>query len=84
MKELGKVTGTTAERHAVVLCVDTPSIGDEVLDGGKRRIGRVIRIFGPVDAPYASVALNGDVSPSAGTKLYFNGANQNGKTKRRN
>ena len=84
MKVLGTVTGMTAGMHAVVTCSETPSIGDEVLDGKRRRIGRVYRIFGPVDAPYASVALDGDAAVESGTELYFNGAKQNGKTKRRN
>ena len=84
MKILGTVTGMTAGMHAVVMCAETPSIGDEVLDGKHRRVGRVYRIFGPVDAPYASVTLDGDSKLKAGTELYFNGANPNGKTKRRN
>ncbi len=84
MKVLGTVTGTTSGMHAVVACTDTPSIGDEVLDGKKRRIGRIQRIFGPVDAPFASVALDGNATVATGTELYYNGAKQNGKTKRRN
>ena len=84
MKELGTVTGSTPENRTVVLCKEAPSIGEIVLDGKKNRIGRIYKVFGPVDAPYASVTLNGDCSPSAGTKLYINGANENAKAKRRN
>lgn len=84
MKVLGTVTGMTAGMHAVVMCAETPSIGDEVLDGRHRRIGRVQRLFGPVDAPYASVTLDSETTIKPGTELYFNGAKPNGKTKRRN
>ena len=83
MKMLGVVEGISAEKRAVVLCTEAPGIGDEVLDGGKRRVGRVYKVFGPVDSPYASVTVNDGIRLLAGTKLYVNGGFPNGKAKRR-
>lgn len=84
MDFLGTVTETTSDGRAVVSASSTPETGDPVFDSSRRRIGKVIRIFGPVDGPYVSVELeNVDLSKLAGTELYTQGVKQNGKVKRR-
>ena len=84
MRMMGVIEGISADKRAVVLCSEAPDIGDEVLDGGKRRVGRVYKVFGPVEEPYASVTVNDGIRLLAGTKLYVNGGSPNGKAKRRN
>jgi len=84
MKAMGSVEGIAADGHIIVLCTEAPSPGEEVLDGGKRRVGRVYKVFGPVDAPYADIVAEKGISLLTGTKLYINGGSSNGKAKRRN
>jgi RNA-binding protein len=51
---------------------DPPEIGTVVVDDSLSRVGRVVDVFGPVDAPYVAVAPAGDAAPASlvGTKLY--------------
>ncbi len=84
MKPMGCVEGIAADGHVIVLCTEAPGLGDPVLDGGKRRVGRVYKVFGPVDAPYADVLPEKGIDFLKGTKLYYNGGSSNGKAKRRN
>ncbi|MDD2411021.1 MAG: Gar1/Naf1 family protein [Candidatus Methanomethylophilaceae archaeon] len=84
MDFLGTVAEITSDGKAVVLASASPETGDSVFDSRRRRIGKVVRLFGPVDGPYVSVELEG-VEPSelAGADLYTQGVKQNGKVKRR-
>ncbi|MDN5357162.1 MAG: H/ACA ribonucleoprotein complex subunit GAR1 [Candidatus Methanomethylophilaceae archaeon] len=84
MDFLGTVAEITSDGRAVVSASVLPEIGNPVFDSRKRRLGKVVRIFGPVDGPYVSVELeNVNVSELAGADLYTQGVKQNGKVKRR-
>ena len=84
MDFLGTVAEITSDGRAVVSASVPPEVGDPVFDSRKRRLGKVVRIFGPVDGPYVSVELeNVNVSELAGSDLYIQGVKQNGKVKRR-
>lgn len=83
MKCFGTVFGTSSDGNTVISCTETPNIGDDVYDGGRKRVGRIKRIFGPVDAPYAVMSTEGRRVP-AGSKLFIDGGPSNGKAKRRN
>ncbi len=62
-----------------------PNTGDSVFDSRQVRIGKVKRVFGPVDEPYTSVIPDDKsrISGLVGKKLYFEGEISNGKGKRR-
>lgn len=83
MKCFGSILGVRTDGNAVAACTEVPNIGDEVFDGGRKRVGRIKRIFGPVDAPYALLSTEGR-PVAAGLKLFINGGSPNGKAKRRN
>ncbi len=55
-KRLGSVVDLSYRGHLVVLCDFAPAEGAVVYDSQNRRAGRVVRVFGPVAAPYATVA----------------------------
>lgn len=64
MRRVGTVA-RTAQGLAVVRCEnqEPPDIGATVVDEDLETVGRVVDVFGPVEAPY--VAL----TPSDGTEL---------------
>ncbi len=82
-KQLGTVLGTMNGSRAVVRCPEAPDIGDAVADGSGRRIGRVSRVFGPVDKPYASVNLDEGAKVRKDTALYTVGGRKNGNRQKR-
>jgi RNA-binding protein len=47
--------------------------GIPVYDGGKRKLGRVVELMGPVKAPYASVAVVSSRSGKPGDPVYSEG-----------
>ena len=64
-----------------------PDIGDPVFDPDRNKIGTVKRIFGPVEGPFITVAVDSRAVPNkllGGKELYFTRRTQNGKDKRRN
>ncbi len=81
MDILGIVEGITFDGHALVRCENIPDLGAAVFDG-KRRIGTVRRLLGPVDSPYASVAGDGISRGLEGRKVFFDGG-RNGQTKKK-
>ncbi len=52
---LGKVSTIAYNGNLIIKAKFTPKIFSEVLDGSTKALGKVIRIFGPVDEPYLSV-----------------------------
>ncbi|MCL2510286.1 MAG: hypothetical protein FWF07_04315 [Methanomassiliicoccaceae archaeon] len=87
MDFLGIVDETADTGTAVVTCTgDTPDIGNHVFDSKKNKIGTVKRVFGPVNGPFVTVAVD-DAALLKGLKgkeLYVIKRTQNGKDKRRN
>lgn len=73
MQRVGTVS-RTAQGLAVVRWEGDgdPDIGLMVVDEGLDTVGRVVDVFGPVDAPYVAVTPTGDRSPASlvGQKLY--------------
>lgn len=85
MDFLGNVEEITSEGRIVVSASASPGMGDSVFDGRKRKIGKVVRIFGPVDGPYVSVVLEDGTAASGliGSVVYTQGVKHHGKGKRR-
>ena len=86
MEFLGEVETITHDGFLIVRGGGVPDGGDTVFDNRKRRIGRVKRIFGPVDKPYISVIPSDKSVLTAiiGRKTYFQGENRYAKGKRGN
>ncbi|MBR6203928.1 MAG: hypothetical protein IKQ60_02545 [Candidatus Methanomethylophilaceae archaeon] len=86
LERLGRVEEITNDGRLIVTCEALPDIGDPVFDSDRNRIGTVKRVFGPVDAPYASVApeKGPGTSDMKGTEIFYKERQQNGKNKRRN
>lgn len=87
MEFFGTVDGIGGNGTAIAVCTkDLPDIGNPVFDSKKNRIGTVRRIFGPVEEPFVTVAVD-DVAvlkKLKGMDLYTIRRTQNGKDKRRN
>lgn len=81
MDILGIIEGITSDGHALVRCENVPGLGATVFEG-KRRIGTVRRLLGPVDSPYASVSGDGIHPGLEGKKVFFDGG-RNGQTKKK-
>ncbi len=80
MDILGIVEGITSDGHALVRCENIPELGTSVFDG-KRRIGTVRRLLGPVDSPYASIVGDNINRGLVGRKVFFDGG-RNGQAKK--
>lgn len=52
---LGKVRGLGYNGKLIVKCKFAPRIESEVLDKKKTVVGKVARVFGPVNSPYISI-----------------------------
>jgi RNA-binding protein len=87
MEFLGIVDGTADSGIAVVRGTENiPDIGNPVFDPAGNKIGTVKRIFGPINEPFVTVAVD-DVAVLrglGGKELYTKRRIQNGKDKRRN
>ena len=83
MDFLGTVSEITSDGRVVVQAITPPDMGGPVFDVRNRRIGRVVRIFGPVDRPYVSVEVDDPSISLAGAELYTQEVKSNGKNKRR-
>jgi len=86
MRYLGTVQEVTSEGRLVVRGAFLPEPRSLVLDNRGKRLGRVRRVFGPVDSPYVSVDPIGDTSllRLIGRQTYIEGVDKDGKGKRRN
>jgi len=87
MEFLGVVDETSDSGTAVVICTgDVPDIGSHVFDSNRTKIGTVKRIFGPVNEPFITVAVEDAAAMKKlkGKELYITRRAQNDKDKRRN
>ena len=83
MDFLGIVSELTSDGKAVTIAAESPEMGDPVFNARKRKVGKIIRIFGPVDEPYVSVKADSPSDISVGMELYIQEARKNVKNKRR-
>ena len=83
MDFLGTVSEITSDGRAVVQTTKPPDMGGPVFDTRNRRIGKIVRIFGPVDRPFVSIQVEDTSISLAGTELYTQEVKNNGKNKRR-
>jgi RNA-binding protein len=85
MKVLGTVQEISCDGRMIVRGDITPPPRAKVVDNRKNTLGKVRRIFGPVDSPYISVDTTDEISLMGmiGKQVYFEGVDNNGKGKRR-
>ena len=85
MDVLGIVENVSHEGLIIIRGDAVPDHGNIVYDAGKKRIGRVKRVFGPVERPYISVIpSDGSVLKDiSGKKVYFERGVHYAKGKRR-
>jgi RNA-binding protein len=85
MKYLGAVQEVTFNGKLIVRGQFTPKPGSQVFDNRKNRLGRIRRVFGPVDSPYVSIEPTGDpgLLRLMGRPVYVEGVEKDGKGKRR-
>lgn len=57
MNRIGRVLHISPSGKAVLKAETVPRIGDTVLNGKGRVVGRVFDILGPVDSPYVEVEV---------------------------
>lgn len=83
MQFLGNVQEVTADGRLVVRAAFTPKLREAVFDNRRRPLGRIVRIFGPVDSPYVTVEPTGDTSllSVTGRQVYIVGVENHGKQK---
>ncbi len=86
MDFLGEVETITHDGLLVVRTYGLPDGGDAVYDNRKRKLGRVKRVFGPVERPFISIAPTDKsvLTNVIGRKTYFQGENRHAKSKRGN
>ena len=74
MRRAGTVVGT-AQGVMVLRAADseTPGIGARVVDDRLEQVGKVVDVFGPVDAPYLVVSPNAEFDKPTylGSVLYL-------------
>jgi rRNA processing protein Gar1 len=73
---LGQVRGLGYNGRLIVRGKYTPRLDLEVMDNGKRVIGKIARVFGPVDSPYISIKPLKNHRPSldiVGKAVYLRG-----------
>ncbi len=83
MQFLGNVQEVTVDGRLVVRASFTPKLKMAVFDNRKKPLGRIVRIFGPVDSPYVTVEPTGDASllSIVGKQVYIDGVDEHGKQK---
>jgi len=81
MKFLGEVQEVGFDGRLIVKGVFAPQPRETVMDNRRRPIGRVVRVFGPVAAPYVSVEVTGEQSllSAMGKQVYIEGVEERGK-----
>jgi rRNA processing protein Gar1 len=83
MDFLGIVSELSSDGRAVTIAAEPPEMGDPVFNADKRKVGKIIRIFGPVDKPYVSVKADNPSEITVGMGLYIQEGKKNVKNKRR-
>ena len=70
--KLGEVLHrSNSSGHLIVKLETETRIGEAVYDGKGSRVGTVFDIFGPVDAPFASVRTREDTTESIDKALFL-------------
>jgi len=84
MKVLGTVQEIACDGKMIVRGGGTPFPRARVVDNRKRHLGRVRRVFGPVDSPYISVETTDEINLMGmiGKQVYFEGVDDDGEGKR--
>jgi RNA-binding protein len=71
MKKLGAIKDFSYRGDILVKASFAPGPHVAVFDGRKRTVGRVLRVFGPVRAPYVNVRPSQEPKlPLLGSKVY--------------
>ena len=73
---LGQVRGLGYNGRLIVKGKYAPKLDLEVMDNGKRVIGKIARVFGPIDSPYISIKPPKNHKPSldiVGKAVYVGG-----------
>jgi len=85
MRVLGKVQDISHDGKLIIRGTTTPATGSLIFDNKRRCIGKIRRIFGPVNAPYIIVEPADDtiLLRAIGKQVYIKGVDNNGKGKRR-
>lgn len=85
MKVLGKVQDISHDGKLIIKSTIAPITGSLIFDNKKRCIGRIKRVFGPVNAPYITVepADESTLLKMIGKQVYIEGVDKNAKGKRR-
>jgi rRNA processing protein Gar1 len=82
--KLGEVLHRSGSSGHLIVKLETETrIGEPVYDGKGGRVGTVFDIFGPVDAPFASVRTRGDEDESAHKALFLGEQGRKGKPRRK-
>ncbi|MFO8051434.1 MAG: Gar1/Naf1 family protein [Thermoplasmatota archaeon] len=75
MRSLGKVINFSPKGNLLVRCISPPSIGSVLTDRKGNPVGRVVRVTGPVNSPYAMIKPfdrgTAIISKLAGKELYM-------------
>ena len=61
MNKLGNVKNVIHDGHILVRCSETFRPGTPVFDSRGNEVGKVARVFGPVNGPYITVKPKGQV-----------------------
>ena len=87
MKRLGVVENVSYDGSVVVRAQFAPAPGIPVLDKRQRVLGKIVKVFGPVREPFATVRPEGKVTLSVlGSEVYVSegkNAEQEGRRGRR-
>jgi len=87
IKRLGVVENVAYDGSVLVRSVFLPSVGARVVDKRHRPLGKVVKVFGPVKEPFATLRPEAKVTLSLlGSDVYVgegNNAQQKGRGSRR-
>ncbi|MEA3557924.1 MAG: Gar1/Naf1 family protein [Candidatus Thermoplasmatota archaeon] len=78
MRSLGRVVNFSPKGSLILRCENAPSIGSMVVDRRGGAVGKIVRVTGPVDAPFAMVRpfekSRGMLSKMSGKELFLGNA----------
>ena len=89
MKFLGNISHLSNSGRLIARSSQSPPSGAFVFDKDKRKIGKIIEVFGPTKDPYVSIGIFKSLNPddymdSYGEDLFMSNNLKNKKTTRRN
>lgn len=85
MKLLGRIQHVSRDGNIVVRSGFAPGTNEIVTDGRGRKIGKIVRIFGPTRFPYIAIKPESGLRALAmvGQELYVPAEGDNGQNERR-